>query len=188
VDNSTGAAEPVYRSAIRRDLGDIAALEREMFPENPFHYVILRQLFDLHGAHWVVADIGAKARGYALVGIDAPQRGWVLGLAVEPAYQCHGIGTALLQRAVARCRTALVDTVCMTMRPGDQGLARLYHKAGFSLAASDPDYFGEGHARDLLIHRIQQRHQNTAIADPNDNPWLKDQTPGGRRIPLLWWK
>jgi ribosomal-protein-alanine N-acetyltransferase len=189
LDISKKSHTPVYRTATREDLADIAALEQEQLGELAYPYVILRQLFDLHGSHWVVADIDSHLCGYALVGINAAQRAWVLGLAVAAPYQRRGFGTGLLERVVTGCRAALVDRVYITVRPTNQPAAKLYRKAGFSWAGHDQQYFGQGEPRDVLVHRIQRAPAAAPIADPTDKRWLEESAASAdSRIPLLWWK
>ncbi|MFD0363729.1 GNAT family N-acetyltransferase [Nocardia sp. GCM10030253] len=181
---------PVYRTATREDLADIAALEKQQLGDLACSLVILRQLFDLHGSHWVVADVDGHVRGYALVGINAAQRAWVLGLAVAAGYQRRGFGTALLAQAISVCRAALVDRVYITVRPTNQRAANLYKNAGFLWAGHEQRYFGEGEPRDVLVHRIQRAPVGPPIADPKDKRWLKESAAAttNSRIPLLWWK
>src|SRR6266568_8002929 len=57
--------QPVYRSARLVDLHDIADIEAAVFPE-PYLYLMLRQLFELHGSEWLVAELDGAVIGYAL--------------------------------------------------------------------------------------------------------------------------
>ncbi|WP_433200463.1 GNAT family N-acetyltransferase [Nocardia sp. CA-107356] len=173
MDNSKGAGEPVFRTATLADLDDIAALEREHFGDLCYPYVMLRQLFDLHGSEWVVAEIGGRVRGYALVGVGTRRRGWVMGLAVAPRYRNRGVGRALLDRAVTSCRTAQADSVYITVRPTDQRVVDLYKNAGFRWAGHEQRYFGAGEPRDVLVHSIEHRPNNTPVPGPNDKRWRK---------------
>lgn len=174
MDNSEGAGEPVFRTARLADLDDIAALEREHFGDLCYPYVTLRQLFDLHGPDWVVAEIGGRVRGYALVGVGTRRRGWVMGLAVAPNYRNRGLGRALLDRAVTSCRTAQADSVYLTVRPTDQRTVKLYKNAGFRWAGYEQRYFGANEPRDVLVHRIDHWPTTSRFPGPNDKRWLKD--------------
>ncbi|MFE7797754.1 GNAT family N-acetyltransferase [Nocardia sp. NPDC057440] len=189
MDISKKSQTPVYRTATREDLADIAALEKEQLGDLACSYVILRQLFDLHGSHWVVAEIGGGVCGYAIVGINAAQLAWVLGLAVAGVHQRRGLGTALLERAISSCRAARVDRIFITVRPTNQRAAAMYKNAGFEWVGHDRRYFGDDEPRDVLMHRIQRTPLGPPIAGPNDKRWLKPSPePTNSRIPLLWWK
>ncbi|MEV0297867.1 GNAT family N-acetyltransferase [Nocardia sp. NPDC050710] len=162
---------PMLRPARVQDLRTICTLEQQQFPGLSWSYVTLRQLFDLHGSHWVVADVDGGVRGYALVGIGGAQRGWVLGLAVDSEYRGRGIARALLEQAVTNCRAALVDSVYITVRPTNQAATNLYKKAGFTRISHETQYFGAEEPRDVLVRRIT--HGPRTIADPDDQRWIK---------------
>ncbi|WP_433683130.1 GNAT family N-acetyltransferase [Nocardia sp. CA-119907] len=176
LDISKGLGEPVFRAARLADLDHIAQLEREHFGDLCYQYVVLRQLFDLHGSEWVVAEIGGRVCGYALVGVGNRRRGWVIGLAVAPKYRHRGVGRALLERAVSSCRSALADSVYLTVRPTDQRAVNLYKTSGFHWAGHEGRYFGDGEPRDVLVHTIERQPLGAPFPGPDDKRWLK----GGR--------
>jgi ribosomal-protein-alanine N-acetyltransferase len=167
------AGAPVFRSAMLGDLADIAALEQTEFAELAYPYFVLRQLFDLHGTQWVVADLGGTVCGYAMVALGSPQRAWVIGLAVAPQCRGRGYGRALMDGALARCRVARVDDVFITVRPTDQPASNLYKKSGFVWAGHEERYFGAGEPRDVLVRRIQYRSSTRPITDPTSDIWRK---------------
>ncbi|WP_330228879.1 GNAT family N-acetyltransferase [Nocardia sp. NBC_00508] len=168
-----GAGAPVFRTAMLSDLADIAALEQTEFGELAYPYFALRQLFDLHGSHWVVADLDGTIGGYAMVALGSPQCAWVIGLAVAPQGRGRGYGRALLDGALARCRAALVDDVFLTVRPNDQPASNLYKTAGFVWAGHEERYFGTGEPRDVLVRRIRHRAGASEIAHPASSIWRK---------------
>ncbi|MGO4614813.1 GNAT family N-acetyltransferase [Nocardia sp. 2YAB30] len=168
---------PVFRSALLDDLADIAALEQTEFAELAYPYFALRQLFDLHGTQWVVADLDGTVCGYAMVALGSPQCAWVIGLAVSPHCRGRGYGRALMDGALARCRAARVDDVFLTVRPTDEATAHLYKKSGFVWAGYEERYFGAGEPRDVLVRRIQYRPSTPSITDPTSDVWRK-RSPG----------
>lgn len=176
MDFSQGAGEPVFRGALLGDLGAIAAIETTEFAQLSYPYFVLRQLFDLHGSHWVVAELGGDICGYAMVAVGASHHAWVIGLAVAARCRGRGYGRALLDRAVTRCRAALVEQVYITVRPTDQPAANLYKKSGFVRTGHEERYFGPGEPRDVLVHRIETRPHTRSINDPTSEIWRK----GGR--------
>ncbi|MBF6299258.1 GNAT family N-acetyltransferase [Nocardia amamiensis] len=168
-----GVGAPVFRSAILADLGEIATLEQTEFGELAYPYFALRQLFDLHGGHWVVADLDGAFCGYAMVALGSPQCAWVIGLAIAPQCRGRGYGRALLDDALERCRIADVEDVFLTVRPTDQPASNLYKTAGFVWAAYEEHYFGAGEPRDVLVRRIQHRPAPPPITDPASDIWRK---------------
>ncbi|MET8779658.1 GNAT family N-acetyltransferase [Nocardia sp. NPDC050713] len=167
----------VYRAATVHDLTDIAALELEQFADHAYPYTALRQLFDLHGSHWVVAELDDRVCGYALVGLGSRSRGWVMGLAVATQYRGRRIGRGLLERAVHSCRTAAADSVYITVRPSDQLATNLYKTAGFEVTGHEDQYFGPGEPRDVLRYRLTPKPTAGRVPEPADPHWLK-QRPG----------
>ncbi|WP_327109804.1 GNAT family N-acetyltransferase [Nocardia sp. NBC_01730] len=177
MDITKGLGAPLFRSTQLDDLAEIAALEQMEFAELAYPYFALRQLFDLHGSQWVVADLDGTVCGYAMVALGSPQCAWVIGLAVAPQCRGHGYGRALMNGALARCRAAQVEEVFLTVRPTDQSASNLYKKSGFVWAGHEERYFGAGEPRDILVHRIQHRPSTPSITDPTSGIWRK-RSPG----------
>ncbi|WP_454195609.1 GNAT family N-acetyltransferase [Nocardia sp. Marseille-Q1738] len=170
---ANGVGDPVFRSASLGDLADISALEQTEFGELAYPYFALRQLFDLHGNHWLVVDLDGTIGGYAMVALGSSRCAWVIGLAVAPQCRGRGYGRALLDGALARCRVARVDDVFLTVRPNDQPASNLYKTAGFVWTGHEEGYFGAGEPRDVLVRRIRHRPGAPPIADPSSAIWRK---------------
>ena len=88
------------------------------------------------GQVWV-AEVGTSTVGFVAVELDHPERsiGEISMVAVDPDYQCGGIGTALTEFALDRLEDAGMK-VAMVETGGDPGHAaarRTYEKAGYVL-------------------------------------------------------
>lgn len=151
---STTARTPVYRMARLGDLDDIAKIETATFGDQSYPYFVLRQLFDVHGSSWLVAELDGVVLGYVLVALTAARRAWLVGFAVSVESHGHGYGRTLLQRALALCRTLPVDSVYITVRPTNQSAYNLYKRAGFTWSGYEESYFGAGEPRDVLVHKL----------------------------------
>ncbi|MGS2806101.1 N-acetyltransferase family protein [Nocardia sp. MW-W600-9] len=162
-----------FRSATVDDLAAIAELESHEFMPLAYPYFAIRQLFDIHGSHWLVADLAGSICGYAMVAVGR-STAWLIGLAVSARYQGRGLGRSLLELAVAQCRSSHVDAVFITVRPSNVPAATLYKNSGFVWAGYEDQYFGVGEPRDLLVHRIVPEWPS---ADPTDRRWYKDRGP-----------
>lgn len=173
MDIVDGTREPRLRPAVIADLDAIAALESGEFHALAYPYFVLRQLFDIHGSHWVVADADGSMCGYALVAVGARRTAWLIGLAVSPDFRGLGIGRLLIERAVTRCRSAQIDAVYITVRPTNTPAANLYKTTGFVWVGYEDHYFGSGEPRDLLVRLIDHPGENWADADPADRRWTK---------------
>lgn len=82
-----------------------------------------------------VATVGEQPVGYVALIIDSDRRAAVIDmLAVDPNHQGQGVGTALVEHAVARAAAAGASVVSVATG-GDAGHAparRAYDKAGFT--------------------------------------------------------
>jgi ribosomal protein S18 acetylase RimI-like enzyme len=82
-----------------------------------------------------VAVVGAEVAGFVSVAFhDSPARGDIDMVAVDPGYQGHGLGTALVRFAVSRIAAAGVPLaeVGTGGDPGHAAARRVYEKAGFT--------------------------------------------------------
>ncbi|MTE14632.1 GNAT family N-acetyltransferase [Nocardia sp. CT2-14] len=145
---------PACRTASLSDLDAIRALEVVEFEHLAYPYFVLRQLFELHGANWTVAEDAGEVCGYVLTAIDGDSTAWFLGFAVAPGCRGRGYGRALLEAALAQCRTIRAEQVFVTVKPGNRAAYHLYKEVGFVWADHDVAYFGVGEPRDVLVHRI----------------------------------
>ncbi|WP_054815057.1 GNAT family N-acetyltransferase [Nocardia arizonensis] len=161
----------MLRKARLDDLATISVLEHDLFADLAYSYVVLRQLYDLHGAHWVVAEVDRIVRGYALVGLDTQRCAWVMGLGVDAAYSGHGIGRELLESAVENCRLAHAERVKLTVRPGHDAAASLYTKVGFTVISKEDHYFGLGEPRHVLERELEREPRG--LPGPDDPHWIK---------------
>ncbi|MCM6774223.1 GNAT family N-acetyltransferase [Nocardia sp. CDC159] len=149
---STQVPQPVYRQARFTDLDDIAAIEDEVFGE-PYRYLMLRQLFDLHGSDWLVAELGGAVIGYALT-LEKGGRALLFTFAVAKQFQCRGYGRALLEHTLERSRAIGAEVEYLTVRPDNLPASNLFKQAGFVFVAHDERYFGPGEPRDLYEYRL----------------------------------
>ncbi|MFC8528134.1 GNAT family N-acetyltransferase [Nocardia sp. NPDC057227] len=156
------------------DLVAIDALERAEFDRFAYPYFALRQLFDVHGSHWLIAETEGRVCGYTMVALSDARTAWILGLAVDSRYHRRGYGGALLRSTVDRCRSAAVPQILLTVRPSDHPAVGLYRKSGFVRIEYDPDYFGPGEGRDVLIRRFEDPEPRP-LTDAVTDRWRKER-------------
>ncbi|MBF6329627.1 GNAT family N-acetyltransferase [Nocardia transvalensis] len=149
----TDGSQPVYRPAEFTDLEAIAAIEDEVFDE-PYRYLMLRQLFDLHGSQWLVAELDDAVIGYALT-LEKNGRALLFTFAVANQFQCRGYGRALLEHALRRSRELGAEVEYLTVRPDNLPASNLFKQAGFEFIRHDEQYFGPGEPRDLYEYRLR---------------------------------
>jgi|GEM_PF-4732562 ribosomal-protein-alanine N-acetyltransferase len=145
--------QPVYRRARFADLGDIAATESEVFTE-PYLFLMLRQLFDLHGSDWMVAELDDAVIGYALI-LEKGGQALLFTLAVTMRLRGRGYGRELLDRAVDSCARMGAQVMHATVRPDNHPARNLFKKVGFVVVEHDDRYFGPGEPRDVLEYQLR---------------------------------
>lgn len=154
MDSATTSSTPVYRNAELSDLADVAAIEAERFGDQAYPYFVLRQLFDLHGANWLIVEVGGLVVGHVLVALTPDRRGWLLSLAVRTPSCGRGYGSTLLAEAINLCRRQAMRSVLITVRPTNQSAYNLYRRIGFAWTGYEERYFGAGEPRDVLEYKL----------------------------------
>ncbi len=152
--DSDTEAQPLYRSARFEDIEDIAAIEAEAFDE-PYRYLMLRQLFDLHSEEWIVAELDGSVVGYALT-LTRAGRALLFTFAVTEGRRGRGIGRALLDHALRNDARLGAEIVYLTVRPDNSVARKLFLDIGFELVMHDNHYFGTVEPRDVLEYRLDR--------------------------------
>ncbi|KUO22269.1 GNAT family N-acetyltransferase [Streptomyces dysideae] len=137
------------RAAEESDLPELVRVDREVFPEEPYPYFVLRQFFDLHADRLLVLDDGDTLHGYVLfVTTSDHYTSWVMSLAVSPDQRGRGLGRRLMLEVLRRLRAEGVREVRLTVEPTNAAAIMLYRSLGFSSEDQvRKDYFGEGEDR-----------------------------------------
>lgn len=136
---------PCIRQVEETDLPELVRLDEEAFPEGPYPFFALRQLFDLYPDHLLVLDGGENGlHGYVLVGMARkPDRGWILSLGVTRDQRGRGHGRQLMEEVLRRLRDDAVREVLLTVEPSNTAAIELYRSLGFTAeSAPRKDYFG----------------------------------------------
>lgn len=147
------------RPAVERDLAAIAALDARAFPGLSYPYFTLRQLFDVHGRHMLVAADAGGLYGYVLLAGDGNGRSWLLALAVDRTHRQQGHGRRLLDAVLDLADDREPCAVWVSVAPDNHPALRLYQAAGFCLAEQYRDYFGPGQDRLVMAREVHRRIQ-----------------------------
>lgn len=137
------------RGVTEADLPELVRVDREAFPEEPYPYFVLRQLYDLHGDRLLVLDDGERLHGYVLFPVSSDgHQGWIMSLGVTRDQRGRGLGRWLMMEVLRRLRAEGVRQVRLTVEPANAAAIMLYRSIGFS---SDEgvckEYFGPGEDR-----------------------------------------
>lgn len=143
------------RSVTEADLEALSLLDREVFPEEPYPYFVLRQMFDVYSDQLLVLYNGTALVGYVLVG-TAPDksRSWILGLGITRDERRRGHGRRLMLEVLERLRGIGVREVILTVSPTNTAAIQLYENLDFEAEQSvRKGYFG--HQADRLLMRLR---------------------------------
>lgn len=145
------------RPAVERDLTAIAALDARTFPGLSYPYFTLRQLFDVHGRHMLVAADARGLYGYVLLAGDGNGRSWLLALAVDHTHRQQGHGRRLLDTVLNLADDREPCPTWVSVAPDNHPALRLYQAAGFRLTEQYRDYFGPGQNRLVMVRKVPRR-------------------------------
>jgi ribosomal protein S18 acetylase RimI-like enzyme len=103
-------------------------------PPSPPDWRVFRASLDLRDV--LVAELDGRVAGYVRLGRSSPLEATrhvqhVHGLAVDPALQRRGVGSALLRAAVAEARSRGARRITLRVLGGNEAARRLYERAGF---------------------------------------------------------
>jgi GNAT superfamily N-acetyltransferase len=108
----------------------------------------------------LVATDGAEIVGYLqLIETETAGELELLSMAVVEERQGHGVGRALVQRAIAECGTEAVRTLHVATASADVGNLRFYQRLGFRMLRIERDAFtaADGYPEGLTIEGIPLR-------------------------------
>jgi ribosomal protein S18 acetylase RimI-like enzyme len=127
------AAKLLIRAYENRDEGEVVALWREVFPDDPPHHdpieTIRLKIVDQPELFFVAAK-GEAIVGTIMAGYDG-HRGWIYRVAVSPRHQRQGIGSALMRHAVDALVKRGAPKINLQVRATNQAVVSFYKRLGF---------------------------------------------------------
>ncbi|MET9829358.1 GNAT family N-acetyltransferase [Streptomyces sp. NPDC006385] len=144
------------RGVTEADLNELLRVDREVFPDDPYPYFVLRQHVDVHGDRILVLDDGECLHGYVLfVTTSDGYVCWVLSLAVSADQRGRGLGKRLMHEVLRQVRRERVHEVRLTVEPTNAAAIMLYRSLGFSTEGGvRRDYLGPGEDRLIMTLRL----------------------------------
>lgn len=144
------------RGVTESDLPELLRVDREVFPDDPYPYFVVRQHFDVHGDRILVLDDGESLHGYVLfVTTSDGYVCWVLSLAIIPGLQRRGLGRGLMLEVLRRLRRDSVHEVRLTVEPTNAAAITLYRSLNFTPEGGvRKDYLGPGEDRLIMTLRL----------------------------------
>ncbi|MBV9163542.1 MAG: GNAT family N-acetyltransferase [Pseudonocardiales bacterium] len=142
--------------ALKFDLEGIQQLDAEVYGEDAYSYMILRQFLDVAGELFLVCKDG---RGHVVAyGIIVPSvsqgSGWLLSLVVGLSHRRKGIGTALVNQLLDKATLSSLEKIYLTVAPGNHSALSLYGRLGFATMEVEHHYFGPNKDRIIMCRSL----------------------------------
>ncbi|MEX0386590.1 ribosomal protein S18-alanine N-acetyltransferase [Spiribacter onubensis] len=154
---------PVIRPMRPRDVGAVHEVESSAY-DYPWTLNIFRDCLRMGYECWVQLATD-RIVGHFILAMG-PGEAHVLNLAVHPGWHNHGLGRALLERALERAERLGAESVFLEVRPSNSPAVHLYMSSGFRRVGRRRDYYpSECGREDALV----MRHD------------LREVAPAGRR-------
>jgi ribosomal-protein-alanine N-acetyltransferase len=132
----------------RRHLPEVLAIEAQVYPR-PWSSRLFEDELDRSGRVYLVARLGATVVGYAGVLMIADD-GHVATIAVDPAWQRHGIARSLLIELVRAARSMGANQLTLEVRVTNRGAQELYRSLGFAPGGARKAYYSDN-GEDALV-------------------------------------
>lgn len=133
------------RRADPADLGAIDRIEERSFSSDRFPRRNLKHLLESPAALTLLAEMGGRARGFAIILFRKGARvARLYSVAVDPDDRGAGVAGLLLSEAQKAARAAGADRLRLELRSSNAGAMRLYHRAGFTILERKPGYYADG--------------------------------------------
>ena len=141
----------------RSHIPQIAALERECFPDPWSQAMLEEELFNPQASFLVAEDEDGNILGYAGLHVVLDE-GYVDNIAVEPAARRHGVASALLD---VYCRFGEVNLSFLTLevRVSNTPAIALYEKQGFQRAGLRKNYYQHPREDAIIMTRTFSRQE-----------------------------
>ncbi|CAL1240276.1 peptidase C39 family protein [Candidatus Methylocalor cossyra] len=159
---------PALRSRIRpATLGDLDALvriENAAFATDRIARRNFRYLLTKANAATLVEEAGGRIRGYAMVLFHTgTSLARLYSYAVEPAWQRHGIGRALVEAVEQLALERECIALRLEVRRDNLASIRLFERLGYRYLEAVPDYYAD-HAAALRFEKTLAAHLNPELA------------------------
>jgi ribosomal protein S18 acetylase RimI-like enzyme len=134
------------------DFPAVTALEESGLHEPYRSAVFIGQMAEICSDTFLVAVLEDGAIGYTIGTIvqHTPVEAWILRIGVREDQRRMGAGTALLAAVMDALYTHHVQTIRLSVSPGNTPALRLYNKQGFVQEKFIQAYFGPGEDRIIM--------------------------------------
>lgn len=140
------------RRCIEGDLNKVLELERISF-RFPYDMDTLVRYLLLSSAVFLVCEARGEIVGYIIFEWRTGRTGSIVSIAVLPAYRKRGIGSTLLNDAIARMRDR-ISIVELQVAVSNADAVGFYQGHGFEVTRVLPSYYPDGEDAFLMTLRL----------------------------------
>lgn len=145
------------RPAERADLLAVSRIERQAFPQ-PWPFGAFEGFLGQPG--FLVAEAPSGVVGYVVADTVSEQAGpvgHVKDIAVHPTWRGQGLGTRLLDRALAVLDRRGARRAKLEVRQSNEDAISLYRRFGFEPHHLISSYYADGEAAAVFVVQLNQR-------------------------------
>ena len=140
-----------FRKAALTDLESIITIEKQIFGSGSYPAFVVRQLFDVSGHYFIVAEEDNQILGYALGAVNTKQKqAWVLSLGVSEKARGRGLGKQLTEQLIEVLKTEDLKEIALTVFPENKAAIKIYKDLGFEGSPVLNNYFLDNEARIVM--------------------------------------
>ena len=145
------------RSCSLDDLESVFLINKEIYGNDCYPKVVIRQFYDCFSDNIKIAIENKKIIGFSINGMTSnSNEGWILSLGVSEGFRHYGIGTKLLLKSIEELKKGGAKVIKLTAHPDNTGI-RLYKKIGFKIKRKYKDYYGDNEERLLMSYSISDK-------------------------------
>ncbi len=133
----------------RRHLRGVLRIEGQVYPRPWSPGLFAGELTLTDSRVYVVARIGAAVAGYGGL-MAVADDGHITTIAVDPAWQRHGLGSRLLLQLVDSALARGVEQLTLEVRASNRPAQELYRRFGFAPAGVRRGYYADN-GEDALV-------------------------------------
>ncbi len=142
----------IIRKFEPEDFPRIIDIERQVFNEHdPYFYM---QFYETCSDGFIVAEMNGMVIGYVVGFLAKEGTGRIFSLAVRPAYQGRGAGSALLKELAGIFRNFGAVEIILEVRSGNIRARKFYEKHGFYQTGVAEKYYNDGENACLMRLRL----------------------------------
>ena len=152
---SAGSLSLTVSPMRRRHLPEVLAIEAQVYPR-PWSSRLFEDELERSGRVYLVARLGATVVGYAGVLMIADD-GHIATIAVDPAWQRHGIARCLLVELVRQAMVLGACQLTLEVRVTNRGAQELYRSFGFAPGGARKAYYSDTDEYEARLQRAEGR-------------------------------